>query len=204
MDEKFQNELIRQLEAINEHALQGPGLWDKALVLVLLVSVIVAGLSVYRQNKHAELVAKRRAALDFWSRLLVDPQHNRNISILKELKNEELLYDRNYLKKLMEQNTERHKLEHDSLRELLNTYELLATSINMKVIDDEFSYRLASPQVTTHWKWAKPFIDYTQERFDRTDIYNELESVIRTWQERRQSRTSPRRTRWPWQRRFSN
>lgn len=148
-----------------ESVLSGPGPVFWAILISATVAAILALLTITKTR----IIAKKRAAFDFISGLWVQ---NRENAILFHK-----LIEKGELLKALEEDSE-HK---SKITMYLNTFELLAVSIEQNVLDENICKAIIGDGLVKEWQKAYPLINAIRTKEGDQEFYENFEALATKW-----------------------
>ncbi|HUZ66112.1 MAG TPA: DUF4760 domain-containing protein [Beijerinckiaceae bacterium] len=150
--------------------------------IVGLIGVAIAVWGVYTQRA----IARRRATFDHISRSTDDPTF-----VAAHWKLIELAKEAGGLAPWASEENEKTS-EVQSIRMVLNDFELVSIGIQRGIIDYEFYKRWYRGGVLRHWNYARPFVATLRTRTNNETLYHEFEQLAGWFSENR----PPPRNKW--------
>ena len=159
--------LEAQTQSLLDLLSNGPWLIPGAILLSAALATIVALISISAQR----IMAKKRAAYDFLSRIRQDQQYLSHEQTFFELQEKDMLLS------ILDAKTTRANQERLVIKHYLNELELLCTAMHFHVIDEDFCKAYLGPDILPK-RWGDCEALVAQIRIKEKD-----EAIFRYFQE---------------------
>ena len=145
---------------------------DIVQTIILLVSAIAAAYAVVQHRR----LTKKTSTLQV---ILSDTSDSRIVEASSNVY-KMITSNKNFYEVLIKQSTE-DKTEVESLKIILNRYEVYATGINKGILDGDLLKTLYYSNFMVFWKHAKPCIMELRKEKDCPTLFQEFEKVMSNW-----------------------
>ena len=144
------------------------------------LTAIGALMVAYRSIESQREIARKRAAIDFFTKTETD-KHT-----LDQYRAFQSACEREHLDKKLPLEQFSKTNEYLRIRDYLNVHELMGVGINRDVFDDFVCEDFWSGELRRAYRDTKPLIEWIQKQPDEAYAYVELLKVNNRWQERDQ------------------
>lgn len=161
-----------QTQSLIDVLSNGPWLVAGAILLSAALATIVALISISAQR----IMAKKRAAYDFISRIRQDQQYISHEQTFLELQEKGMLLS------ILDAKTSRANQERLVIKNYLNEWELLCTAMHFHVVDEDFCKAYLGPDILPK-RWGDCEALVAQIRIKAKDeaIYKYFQEYARKW-----------------------